>query len=103
MVPADQSKLNHFNILSHSSIDEFFDALNHSTNGVHIADSIRRVDAPASGFEFEFECSLGDRQNRYLNINRGRSWSMVAIEFLEGSDSSASIVTAVTIEPSSKN
>jgi putative membrane-bound dehydrogenase-like protein len=63
-------------------------------NGVHVADYIRRVDVPESEFAFD----LAGRQLRYLRIQPGRDAPLQAIEFVKGSDATAPVVMAVTLE-----
>lgn len=63
-------------------------------NGVHFADYIRRIDVPESQFAF----AMRDQQMRYLAIVPGRSTEIESIEFVKGSDQSAPLVLAVTIE-----
>jgi len=63
-------------------------------NGEQIADYIRRIDVPQSEFAFE----LGGRQLRYLRIQPKRPEPLAAIEFVKGSDATAPIVMAVTVE-----
>ncbi len=63
-------------------------------NGVHFADYIRRVDVPQSDFAFK----LGNQQIRYLKVSPQRSEKISTIELVKGSDRSAPIVMAVTIE-----
>jgi hypothetical protein len=63
-------------------------------NGVHLADYIRRVDVPESRFAFD----LHGRQLRYLSIQPQRAARIETIEFIKGSDATAPIVMAVTIE-----
>jgi putative membrane-bound dehydrogenase-like protein len=63
-------------------------------NGVHVADYIRRVDVPGSQFAFD----LHGRQLRYLAIQPGRKETIKEIEFLKGSDRTAPVIVAVTIE-----
>ncbi|NQV25267.1 MAG: ThuA domain-containing protein [Rhodopirellula sp.] len=63
-------------------------------NGVHFADYIRRVDVPGSEFAFQ----LGGQQIRYLAITPERSEKIATIELVKGTDRSAPIVMAVTIE-----
>ena len=63
-------------------------------NGVHFADYIRRVDVPESDFAFQ----LGGQQIRYLAVSPKRSETISTIELVKGSDNSAPIVMAVTIE-----
>lgn len=63
-------------------------------NGVHIADYIRRVDVPGSKFAFD----LRGQQIRTLTISPQRSETIKDIEFVKGTDRTAPIVMAVTIE-----
>jgi len=64
-------------------------------NGVHFADYIRRVDVPGSKFAF----ALRTQQLRYLSVNPKRPDAVVkTIEFVKGTDRSAPIVMAVTVE-----
>lgn len=63
-------------------------------NGVHVADYIRRVDVPQSEFAFD----LNGQQIRYLAITPKRADTIDRIELTKGSDQSAPIVMAVTIE-----
>jgi hypothetical protein len=63
-------------------------------NGVHFADYIRRVDVPESEFAF----SLRGRQLRYLSVKPERSAKIEQIEFIKGSDDTAPVVMAVTVE-----
>ncbi|MDG1872504.1 MAG: ThuA domain-containing protein [Mariniblastus sp.] len=63
-------------------------------NGVHFADYIRRIDVPQSEFAFQ----LRGQQIRYLAIHPKKSDSISEIELIKGSDRSAPIVMAVTIE-----
>lgn len=63
-------------------------------NAIHFADYIRRVDVPGS----EFAWMLGDQQIRYLSIAPKRTDVIQTIELVKGSDSSAPIVMAVTLE-----
>lgn len=63
-------------------------------NGVHIADYIRRVDVPESQFAFD----LNGQQVRYLAVVPERKDKIDRIELIKGSDRSAPIVMAVTIE-----
>jgi putative membrane-bound dehydrogenase-like protein len=64
-------------------------------NGEHFADYIRRVDVPGSKFAFD----LKGRQIRYLSIEPKRKAKIEKIELIKGSDDSAPIVMAVTLEP----
>ena len=63
-------------------------------NGVHIADYIRRVDVPKSEFAF----MLGGQQVRHVSVQPKRGDKIDTIELIKGSDNSAPIVMAVTIE-----
>ncbi|WP_020473492.1 PVC-type heme-binding CxxCH protein [Zavarzinella formosa] len=63
-------------------------------NGEQIADYIRRVDVPGSKFAF----NLAGRQIRYLAINPQRPDVIKQIEFVKGSDATAPVIMAVTIE-----
>lgn len=65
-------------------------------NGVHFADYIRRVDVPESRFAFEAQ---GHQQVRYLAISpRDTAQEIKTIEFAKGSDQTAPLVLAVTVE-----
>lgn len=64
-------------------------------NGEHFADYIRRVDVPGSEFAF----ALGQQQIRYLVIRPMRTSHVTErIEFLKGTDDTAPIIMAVTVE-----
>ena len=63
-------------------------------NGEHFADYIRRVDVPGSKFAFD----LGGKQIRYLSVTPERKEKIETIEFVKGSDTTAPIVMAVTVE-----
>jgi len=63
-------------------------------NGEHFADYIRRVDVPGSKFAFD----LRGRQVRYLAIHPLRQSKIERIELVKGSDDSAPIVMAATVE-----
>lgn len=63
-------------------------------NGVHFADYIRRVDVPGSEFAF----ALRSQQIRYVAVLPKRSESIETIEFIKGTDQSAPVVMAVTLE-----
>jgi hypothetical protein len=63
-------------------------------NGVHFADYIRRVDVPESHFAF----GLQGKQMRYLSVRPQRTEKIKQIEFVKGSDSTAPVVMAVTVE-----
>jgi hypothetical protein len=62
--------------------------------GVHMADSIRRVDVPESEFAFD----LDGRQVRYLTIQPKRSDPAATVELVKGPDGTALIVVAITAE-----
>lgn len=63
-------------------------------NGEHFADYIRRVDVSGSKFAF----SLGGKQIRYLTLTPKSEAPIKEIEFIKGSDNTAPIVMAVTVE-----
>jgi putative membrane-bound dehydrogenase-like protein len=63
-------------------------------NGIHFADYIRRVDVPESEFAFD----LGGQQIRYLSVTPERTDTIESIELVKGTDNSAPIVMAITIE-----
>ncbi len=63
-------------------------------NGIHFADYIRRVDVPESKFAFK----LRGQQIRYLSIHPKRKEMIKQIDLIKGSDRSAPIVMAVTVE-----
>lgn len=63
-------------------------------NGVHFADYIRRVDVPESQFAF----AMRGQQMRYLAIAPRRSEAIDSIELAKGSDQTAPVVLAVTLE-----
>ena len=64
-------------------------------NGVHFADYIKRVDVPGSKFAF----ALRGQQLRYLAVTPQRPDAAVkAIALVKGSDRTAPIVMAVTVE-----
>jgi hypothetical protein len=63
-------------------------------NAIHFADYIRRVDVPGSEFAF----ALGNQQIRYLRVAPKRETSIDAVEFVKGSDDTAPIIMAVTVE-----
>jgi putative membrane-bound dehydrogenase-like protein len=64
-------------------------------NGEQFAGYVRRVDVPGSKFAF----NLNGRQVRYLAIEPKRKDKIERIEFVKGSDDTAPIVMAVTVEP----
>src|SRR5262249_17044095 len=63
-------------------------------NGEHFADYIRRVDVPGSKFAFD----LRGRQIRYLSVQPQRAERIERIELVKGSDTTAPVVMAVTLE-----
>ena len=67
-------------------------------NGEHFADYIRRVDVPGSKFAFD----LQGRQLRYIAVNPKRPEEIKTIEFVKGTDRSAPIVMAATVETRDK-
>jgi putative heme-binding domain-containing protein len=63
-------------------------------NGEHFADYIRRVDVPGSRFAF----ALRNQQVRYLSITPRRKDIIKEIELVKGTDRTAPVVMAVTVE-----
>ena len=64
-------------------------------DGVHLADYSRRVDVPGSAFAFD----LGGQQVRYLAVTPKRPDAVVnSVELVKGTDGSAPVVLAVTVE-----
>jgi hypothetical protein len=63
-------------------------------NGEHLADYIRRVDVPGSKFAF----ALRGQQLRYLAVEPKRAEPVTKIELVKGSDRTAPVVMAVTVE-----
>lgn len=63
-------------------------------NGEHLADYIRRVDVPGSKFAF----NLRNQQVRYLAVTPKRGDVIKEIELVKGSDRTAPVVMAVTVE-----
>jgi putative membrane-bound dehydrogenase-like protein len=63
-------------------------------NGEHFADYIRRVDVPGSKFAFDVK----GRQVRYLAVTPQRKEKIESLELVRGSDDTAPVVVAVTIE-----
>jgi putative heme-binding domain-containing protein len=63
-------------------------------NGVEIADYIRPVDVPGSKLAFR----LGGRQIRYVTVRPERAESIKTIELVKGTDETAPVVMAVTVE-----
>jgi putative membrane-bound dehydrogenase-like protein len=64
-------------------------------NGEHFAACLRRIDVPGSKLAFD----LDGRQVRYLAIEPKRKDKIERIEFVKGSDDTAPIVMAATVEP----
>jgi len=64
-------------------------------NGEHFADYIKRNDVPGSRFAFLFE---GNQQARYLSIQPRRADVIDRIEFVQGGDTTAPIIIALTLE-----
>jgi hypothetical protein len=63
-------------------------------NGVEVADYIRVVNVPGSKLAFR----LGGQQVRYLAIRPERTEPIDAVELRKGSDDTAPVVMAVTVE-----
>jgi serine/threonine protein kinase len=63
-------------------------------NGIHYGDHVQIVDLPES----QLALRLGENQVRYLAIRPGRAEMIARIEFVKGSDESAPVVVAVTVE-----
>ena len=63
-------------------------------NGEHFADYIRRVDVPGSKFAF----ALRGQQVRHLSVQPKRQEPVKEIELVKGSDATAPVVMAVTVE-----
>jgi putative membrane-bound dehydrogenase-like protein len=64
-------------------------------NGEHFADYIRRVEVPNSKFAFSAQ---GRQQVRYLKVEPKEKEKIDKIEFVKGSDATAPIVLATTLE-----
>lgn len=64
-------------------------------NGVHMADYVRRIDVPESKFAYD----LRGRQLRYLTLQPKRDAVIQSIELLKGTDKTAPIIMAITVEP----
>ena len=64
-------------------------------NGVHMADYIRKVEVPESTFAFELN---NGHQVRTLKIKPRRNVALSGLKLIKGSDGTAPIVMAVTIE-----
>jgi hypothetical protein len=63
-------------------------------NGVHFADYIRVVDVPESKLAFR----LRGQQIRYLAVRPQKNAEIAEIEFMKGSDDTAPLVMAATLE-----
>jgi hypothetical protein len=63
-------------------------------NGQHFADYAGRVDVPGSKFAFQ----LRGQQIRYLAVFPRRTDSIKQIELIKGTDDTAPVVMAVTVE-----
>ena len=63
-------------------------------DGVHFADYIRRIDVPGSKFAFK----LRGQQLRYLVVRPKHKETIATIELIKGTDRSAPIVAAMTLE-----
>ena len=63
-------------------------------NGEHFADYIRHVEVPGSKMAFD----LHGRQIRYLAITPKRPDVVAEVEFVKGTDRTAPIVMAATVE-----
>jgi putative heme-binding domain-containing protein len=63
-------------------------------NGEHFADYVRRTEVPGSTYAF----NLQERQIRYLSIAPKRDETIARIEFVKGSDATAPVVMAVTVQ-----
>jgi hypothetical protein len=63
-------------------------------NGVHFADYIARNDVPESKFAF----NLRGKQVRYLAVRPEKGEPIKQIEFIKGTDVTAPIIVAVTVE-----
>ena len=63
-------------------------------NGVEFADFNGAKDVPGSKLAFK----LGGQQVRYLTVVPGKKQTIASIELVKGSDRSAPIVLAVTVE-----
>lgn len=64
-------------------------------NGEHFADYIHRIDVPESKFAFELE---GGKQIRYVAVQPERKEMIKEIEFVKGTDRTAPVIMAVTVE-----
>ncbi|MFM8284888.1 MAG: PVC-type heme-binding CxxCH protein [Planctomycetaceae bacterium] len=63
-------------------------------NGEHLADYVRRIDVPQS----TFAADLGGRQVRTVRIEPKRTDPVARLELVKGTDDTAPIVMAITIE-----
>ena len=63
-------------------------------NGVHFADVNGGQDVPGSRLAFR----LGRQQVRYLTVTPGKKGTIASIELVKGSDRTAPIVLAATVE-----
>ena len=63
-------------------------------NGVHFADVNGGQDVPGSKLAFR----LGGQQVRYLTVTPGKKDTIASIELVKGSDRTAPIVLAATVE-----
>jgi hypothetical protein len=63
-------------------------------DGVHFADYIRKVDVPGSQSAF----NLRGAQMRYLSVSPKRDAALKTIELVKGTDRSAPVVMALTVE-----
>jgi hypothetical protein len=63
-------------------------------NGEQIADYIRRVDVPGSKFAF----ALRNQQVRHVTVSPKREEVVTKLELIKGTDDTAPIVMAVTVE-----
>jgi putative membrane-bound dehydrogenase-like protein len=64
-------------------------------NGEHFADYVQRNDVPGSKFAFLF---AGKQQARYLKIEPQRGDVIERIEFVQGGDTTAPVIIALTLE-----
>ncbi len=65
------------------------------SNGEHFADYSKRNDVPGSKFAFLFD---GKQQARYLSIQPRRTEVIERIEFVQGGDTTAPFIIALTLE-----
>jgi hypothetical protein len=64
-------------------------------HGEHFTDYIKRNDVPGSRFAFLFD---GNQQARYLSIQPGRADAIDRVEFVQGGDTTAPVIIALTLE-----